>query len=124
MNVGEPATRTYDTYLAELAHVKPVLWQSSALPGSASLDRAVKCWSWHRCSAAFARLTILRRTQTKNGALVRSGDVVPDRKLRGSAGEHLVCGVLAQFNWAAALRREGVARTDVLAVNADTGRTV
>ena len=49
---------------------------------------------------------------------------MPDRKLRGSAGEHLVCGVLAQFNWAAALTREGVARTDVLAVNADTGRTV
>jgi hypothetical protein len=49
---------------------------------------------------------------------------VPDRKLRGSAGEHLVCGVLAQFNWAAALTREGVARTDVLAANAETGRTV
>ena len=47
-----------------------------------------------------------------------------DRKLRGSSGEHLVCGVLAQFNWAAALTRGGVARTDVLAVNADTGRTV
>ena len=49
---------------------------------------------------------------------------MPDRKLRGSAGEHLVCGVLAQFNWAAALTREGVARTDVLAANAETGRTV
>ncbi len=35
-----------------------------------------------------------------------------------------MCGVLAQFNWAAALTREGVARTDVLAVNADTGKTV
>lgn len=42
----------------------------------------------------------------------------------GSAGEHLVCGVLAQFNWAAALTREGVARTDVLAVNAETARTI
>ena len=50
--------------------------------------------------------------------------MVIDRKLRGSSGEHLVCGVLAQFNWAAALTREGVARTDVLAVNADTGKTV
>jgi hypothetical protein len=47
-----------------------------------------------------------------------------DRKLVGSAGEHLVCSVLAQFNWAAALTREGVARTDVLAVNAETGRTI
>ena len=47
-----------------------------------------------------------------------------DKKLTGSAGEHLVCGVLAQFNWAAALTREGVARTDVLAVNAETSRTV
>ena len=35
-----------------------------------------------------------------------------------------MCGVLAQFNWAAALTREGVAWTDVLAVNADTSRTV
>ena len=55
---------------------------------------------------------------------VASNDVQVDRKLRGSSGECLVCGVLAQFNWAAALTREGVARTDVLAVNADTGRTV
>jgi hypothetical protein len=55
---------------------------------------------------------------------VVSTDVAVDKKLRGSSGEHLVCGVLAQFNWAAALTREGVARTDVLAVNADTGRTV
>jgi len=55
---------------------------------------------------------------------VVSDDVAVDRKLRGSSGEHLVCGVLAQFNWAAALTREGVARTDVLAVNTDTGRTV
>jgi hypothetical protein len=55
---------------------------------------------------------------------VASTDVLIDRKLRGSSGEHLVCGVLAQFNWAAALTREGVARTDVLAVNADTGKTV
>ena len=47
-----------------------------------------------------------------------------DKKLTGSAGEHLVCGVLAQFNWAATLTREGVARTDVLAVNAETSRTV
>lgn len=47
-----------------------------------------------------------------------------DKKLVGSAGEHLVCSVLAQFNWAAALTREGVARTDVLAVNAGTGRTI
>jgi hypothetical protein len=32
MNVGEPATRTYDTYLAELAHVRQV----GALPGRAT----------------------------------------------------------------------------------------
>lgn len=55
---------------------------------------------------------------------VVSNDVSVDKKLRGSSGEHLVCGVLAQFNWAAALTREGVARTDVLAVSADTGKTV
>jgi hypothetical protein len=47
-----------------------------------------------------------------------------DRKLIGSAGEHLVCSVLAQFNWAAALTREGVARTDALAVNGESGRTI
>jgi hypothetical protein len=47
-----------------------------------------------------------------------------DRKLIGSAGEHLVCGVLAQFDWAPALTREGIARTDLLAVNATTSLTV
>jgi hypothetical protein len=47
-----------------------------------------------------------------------------DNKLRGSAGEYLVCGALPQLGWAAALTRDGLARTDVLAVNTVTGRTI
>ncbi|MHB8246490.1 MAG: hypothetical protein ACYDGN_14300 [Acidimicrobiales bacterium] len=47
-----------------------------------------------------------------------------DKKLVGSSGEHLVCAVLAQLGWAAALTRDGLARTDLLAVDASTGRAV
>ena len=47
-----------------------------------------------------------------------------DKKLRGSAGEYLVCGVLAQFGWAAALTRDGLARTDAVAVNVESQETV
>lgn len=39
-----------------------------------------------------------------------------DRKLSGSAGEHYVCSMLARSGWAASLTRDGLARTDVLAV--------
>lgn len=35
-----------------------------------------------------------------------------------------MCSLLAQFGWAAALTREGVARTDVLAVSSESSRTV
>jgi len=47
-----------------------------------------------------------------------------DTKLRGSAGEFLVCGLLAQFHWAAALTRDGIAMTDVLAQHAETGEAI
>jgi hypothetical protein len=33
-----------------------------------------------------------------------------------SAGEHWVCSVLARNGWAAALTRDGLERTDILAV--------
>lgn len=35
-----------------------------------------------------------------------------------SAGEHWVCSVLARLNWGAALTRDGLERTDILAVQA------
>jgi hypothetical protein len=35
-----------------------------------------------------------------------------------SVGEHWVCAVLARMNWAAALTRDGLERTDILAVQA------
>ena len=47
-------------------------------------------------------------------------EIVPrrsDTKLTGSAGEHYVCAMLARFGWAASLTRDGLARTDVLAVH-------
>ncbi len=35
-----------------------------------------------------------------------------------SAGEHWVCSVLARYGWAPALTRDGLERTDILAVQA------
>jgi hypothetical protein len=46
-----------------------------------------------------------------------------DTKLVASAGEHWVCSVLAGLGWSPSLTREGVARTDVLAENPQTGDT-
>ena len=53
-----------------------------------------------------------------------SGDVrqtrpMSDTKLIKSAGEHWVCFVLARLGWGAALTRDGLERTDILAVRAD-----
>ena len=42
-----------------------------------------------------------------------------DTKLTKSIGEHQVCAELARHGWAAALNRDGLARTDILAVRAD-----
>lgn len=39
-----------------------------------------------------------------------------------SAGEHWVCSVLASAGWGAALTRDGLERTDILAVRADGTR--
>lgn len=47
-----------------------------------------------------------------------------DTKLVKSAGEHWVCAVLSRLGWAAALTRDGVARTDVLAAHSLTGRVI
>ena len=40
-----------------------------------------------------------------------------DKKLVKSAGEHWTCGILSQMGWAVALTRDGIERTDILAVN-------
>jgi hypothetical protein len=40
-----------------------------------------------------------------------------DPKLTKSAGEHLVCGELARRGWAASLTRDGLERTDVIALH-------
>ena len=40
-----------------------------------------------------------------------------DTKMTGTAGEHWVCSVLARLGWAPALTRDGLARTDILAVD-------
>ncbi|NMM89665.1 hypothetical protein B2J88_35920 [Rhodococcus sp. SRB_17] len=44
-----------------------------------------------------------------------------DKKLTKSVGEHWACSVLAGLGWAASLTRDGVARTDVLAVHMESG---
>jgi hypothetical protein len=47
---------------------------------------------------------------------------VADTKMTKSAGEHWVCSVLARRGWGAALTRDGLERTDILAVHTDGGR--
>ena len=39
-----------------------------------------------------------------------------DNKMTKTVGEHWVCATLARHNWAPALTRDGIARTDILAV--------
>jgi hypothetical protein len=45
-------------------------------------------------------------------------------KMIGASGEFLVCGMLAQYRWAAAMTRDGIPMTDVLAEHSDTGRAI
>jgi hypothetical protein len=42
-----------------------------------------------------------------------------DNKMTKSAGEHWVCSMLARQGWGAALTRDGLARTDILAVHTE-----
>ena len=42
-----------------------------------------------------------------------------DTKLVKSAGEHYVCAELARRDWAGSLTRDGLARTDILAVHSE-----
>jgi hypothetical protein len=50
--------------------------------------------------------------------------VMTDRKLTGSSGEHYVCYALARQGWVASLTRDGLERSDILAVNVKTRRMV
>jgi hypothetical protein len=43
-----------------------------------------------------------------------------DTKLTSAAGEHHVCAELARREWAPSLTRDGLARTDILAVHTTT----
>jgi hypothetical protein len=47
---------------------------------------------------------------------VRHAGVV-DTKMTKTVGEHWVCATLARYDWAPALTRDGLERTDILAVN-------
>jgi hypothetical protein len=47
-----------------------------------------------------------------------------DTKLSGVAGEHHVCSMLARFLWAPSLTRDGLERTDILAVHSQTRRMI
>jgi hypothetical protein len=42
--------------------------------------------------------------------------VMMDKKMTKTIGEHWVCATLARYGWAPALTRDGIARTDILAV--------
>ncbi len=48
--------------------------------------------------------------------------VVADTKQTKSIGEHQVCSMLARFDWAPALTRDGLERTDILAVQTQGDR--
>lgn len=48
--------------------------------------------------------------------VVSDASVMVDRKMTKTVGEHWVCATLARHNWAPALTRDGIARTDILAV--------
>lgn len=47
-----------------------------------------------------------------------------DTKLTKSAGEHHVCAVLSRLGWGVALTRDGLERTDILAVSPGPDRRV
>ncbi|MEV4719864.1 hypothetical protein AB0J94_21910 [Micromonospora noduli] len=47
-----------------------------------------------------------------------------DRRLTGASGEHYVCYALARQGWVATLTREGLERTDILAVSTLSRRMV
>ncbi|WP_230671716.1 hypothetical protein [Rathayibacter sp. Leaf248] len=47
-----------------------------------------------------------------------------DTKLTKSAGEHWVCSMLSRLGWAVALTRDGLERTDILAVQTTGERRV
>ena len=45
-----------------------------------------------------------------------------DTKMTKSAGEHWVCSILSRLDWGVALTRDGLERTDILAVKTDASR--
>jgi hypothetical protein len=45
-------------------------------------------------------------------------------RLTGAAGEHYVCSMLAGYGWAPSSTRDGLARTDLLAVHSGTRRLI
>ena len=49
--------------------------------------------------------------------MVGQTEVVADTKMTKSSGEHWVCSMLSQYGWGAALTRDGLERTDILAVH-------
>ena len=51
-----------------------------------------------------------------------AGNAKSDTKQVKTIGEHHVCAVLARWSWAPALTRDGLERTDILAVHVGPGR--
>jgi hypothetical protein len=49
-------------------------------------------------------------------SILRNACVMADNKMTKTVGEHWVCATLARHGWAPALTRDGIARTDILAV--------
>lgn len=51
-----------------------------------------------------------------SGDVISNASAMVDRKMTKTVGEHWVCATLARHDWAPALTRDGLARTDILAV--------
>lgn len=59
---------------------------------------------------------VVIRVRGRRMNVVSDASVMVDRKMTKTVGEHWVCATLARHNWAPALTRDGIARTDILAV--------
>ena len=59
------------------------------------------------------RFLAIRRAQAVHLSTI---GLVADNKMTKSVGEHWTCAMLARYGWAPALTRDGVERTDILAV--------
>lgn len=80
----------------------------------------------HPAASVFTYWCVPASVERARKSRARRCETAPmsDTKMTKSAGEHWVCSVLSRHGWAAALTRDGLERTDILAVHtSDPART-